>query len=54
MSMLQCCSSAICLREIFPLQTMILFVVNGHNTNPWLGKQGKHSRLILQAMLTVW
>ena len=27
---------------------MILFVVNGHNTNPWLGKQGEHSPLILQ------
>ena len=34
--------------KVFPLQTMILFVVNGHNTNPWLGKQGEHSRLILQ------
>ncbi len=48
MSMLQHCSSAGCLRDFFPLQTMILFVVNGHNTNPWLGKQGERSRLTLQ------
>ena len=32
--------------KVFPLQTMILFVVNGHNTNPWLGKQGEQSPLI--------
>ena len=48
MTLLRHCSSASCLRGFFLLQTMILFVVNGHNTNPWLGKQGEHSRLILQ------
>ena len=48
MSLLQHCSSRKMPERIFSLQTMILFVVNGHNTNPWLGKQGEHSRPILQ------
>ena len=47
-SLLHHCSSATCLRDFFSMQTMILFVVNGHNTNPWLVKQGEQSLLIPQ------